>query len=102
MITPPPTALLPLAAGALVRAEATESFDAAGAADAMVGTATSDRAVRAAVAIFETLIDTLPFEISNLKLAFAITLQRTQAKKVSRNDADTRFSAEFSPFVDKH
>lgn len=79
MITPPPTALLPLAAGALVRADATESFEAAGAAEAMVGTATSDSAVRAAVAIFETLIDTLPFEIPNLRLAFATSLQRTQA-----------------------
>ena len=60
MSKPPPTAFLPLAAGADVRAEAIDSFEAAGAAAANVGTATSDSAITADVTILETLIEKLP------------------------------------------
>ena len=74
---PPLTALLPLVERTPARAETapvgavTESFEAAGAADAMVGTATSDRAIMADVAILETLINTTPFKSPNLNRANA-------------------------------
>jgi hypothetical protein len=73
MMTPPPTALFFSATGAPARAGAeTDSFDAAGAAEATVGTATSEAAANAAVAIFETrIIYSLFLEFPNLMAALA-------------------------------
>ncbi len=80
----PLPAFLPLTVCAPARAETAlagaviDSFEAAGAAEANVGTATSDSAITADIAILETLINTTPFSNPNLIVANGTILRRAQ------------------------